>query len=82
MSRLKPLTEVVNQPWLTKSEIRKLFKCGYNRANEIFNAAAEVDENEVMFRPFDYRVRTKTVLSLLGITEEEMKKSVLPDAQS
>lgn len=83
MSRLKTLPELVNQPLMTKADIRRVFRVGTIKAKNLFDRAATIDDAILPFgRPFDNKVRTKTILTLLGIEDEEMKKSVLPYAQS
>lgn len=82
MSRLKTLAEIVDQPFLTKADIRKILRCGSEKAREVFELAEQIDVSELAYRVFDYKVRTASVCRVIGIPHEELKKSVLQYAPS
>lgn len=73
MAKLKGLFEIANGMHITKRGIARLFEINYERSCTIFDKAQEIEIKELGSNYFDKRrVRTKTVLKLLGLTKEDV----------
>ena len=75
MRPIRSAEEVVTGVFMTKADIRRLFRTGSDRASEIFNRADAIDRDEIKFRVFEDRVRTTSVCQVLGITLDELKRA-------
>ena len=75
MNRNKTVEEIANSMFMSKADIRKMFRFGSDRAKAIFDRADLIDAEEIRYRVFDDRVRTTSVCKVLGITVEQLKKA-------
>lgn len=66
--------ELANEPYLKKSQIKKLFNLSTGDTNKVFEKASELDDRE-LFRA-ETKVRTKSVCKVIGYEVDEIKKLV------
>lgn len=74
MRHKKTKEEIANSFFVTKTEIQLLFGLTRLAAEKCFCTAQQLDVERLKANYFNYRtVRLKTVLEVLGLTEEELK---------
>ena len=83
MPQPKSLEQTAKQALLSKTDIMRLFRIGHRAAGRIYASAEAIDKKDLgEYRAMETRVRTKSVLKVLGLNEDDLKKSVLPNAPS
>ena len=71
----KSREELVHSFFVSVTEISRLFGCGRVMAEKCFKAAQLIDEKEMTINYLDAnKVRLSSVLTVIGITEEELTK--------
>ena len=66
--------EIAHSFFVTKSEIQLLFGLTRKASEDCFTRAQQIDVERLKANYFNYQtVRLKTVLEVLGLTEEELK---------
>lgn len=81
MRRAKSRDEIVNSPYVTKTEIRRLFGESYGTATRIYELALEKDRAELKGRliyEFGEKVRLESVCWVMGIKIKDLKSGVAP----
>ena len=83
MSRVKTLPEIARQPLLTKADIQRVLQISNRSAKKIYDRANKLDHDELgPYTAIDYKVRMSSVCKVLGLTQDEIIKSVSPYAPS
>lgn len=73
----KTSEEIVKSFFVTKSEIQLLFGLTRKATAICFTRAQRLDVERLKANYFNYQtVRLKTVLEVLGLTEEELKEKI------
>ena len=76
MQRLKSRTEIANQIYLSKADIKKLLKVAPAAAKRIYGYANEIDENdeEMKYRIEPRKVRITSVATVVGMRLDILKQ--------
>lgn len=73
----KTIREIANSFHVNTTEIGKIFGCGTVMADKIFVKAKKVDYTELQDNYLDSnKVRLSTVLSVMGISEDEFRRKI------
>ena len=73
----KSREELCNSFFVSVTEIARLFGCGRVMAEKCFSAAQKIDKEQMSINYLDsQKVRMASVLNVVGITEEELRKKV------
>ena len=75
--RKKTVQEIASSFHVCVTEIGRLFGCGRVMADQIFDRARNIDRNELRENYLDEaKVRLTSVLRVMGISEEELRRKV------
>lgn len=66
--------DIANQLFVTKTDIKKLLNCRWEKASQLFEMVNEIDEREIPFRVHEDKVRTEIVLQKAGISQKTLIK--------
>lgn len=73
----KSREQILEQFYLSKEDIRVLFKIGYKKADETFKRADEIDEKELKeYRIERNKVRITTLCKVTGFTLNTLHKQI------
>lgn len=72
----KTRAEVLQQTYLTRSDVKKLLDVSYPIAVKGFNQAMEIDRAEMEFRIWETRVRLTSVLRAFGVSYGQLEKQI------
>lgn len=75
--RIKPVEELLESPYLTQAEIKRLFGFSYEEAHIIFKKSQCIDMRELpvyrrVYGTVPKKVRSKSVWSVIGYSKEEI----------
>lgn len=77
MRRIKSRDEIIASPYVTKTEIRRVFGESYGTASRIYEMALEKDQAELkgrMIYQYGEKVRMSSVCWVMGIKLSDIKK--------
>ena len=76
MQRLKSRTEIANQIYLNKADIKKLLKVSPAKAKRIYEYADEIDKNDenMKYRIEPRKVRITSVAKVVGMKLDILKQ--------
>ena len=81
MRRAKSRDEIIASPYVTKTEIRRLFGESYGTASRIYELALEKDRAELTGRlvyQYGEKVRLESVCWVMGIKIKDLKSGIPP----
>lgn len=76
MKRAKNREEILDSPYVTKTEIRRLLGVSYTTASRIYELALKKDQAELRGRliyPYGEKTRLSSVCWVLGIKLKDLK---------
>lgn len=76
MKKAKSRDEIINSPYVTKTEIRRLLGESYGTATRIYDLALKKDQAELAGRlvyPYGEKVRLESVCWVMGIKLKNLK---------
>ena len=76
MKKVKSRDEIIASPYVTKTEIRRLFGESYGTSTRIYQKALEKDRIELKDRliyPYGEKVRLESVCWVMGIKLKDLK---------
>ena len=77
MQRLKTREEIVTQPFVNKADIQKLFLVGYSTATKIYQAANQLDDDQLgIYRIEPTKVRITSVCKVSGVSLNTLQKQI------
>ena len=75
--RKKTVQEITTSFHVCSTEIGRLFECGRVMSDQIFDRARIIDRNELRENYLDEsKVRLTSVLRVMGISEEELRRKI------
>lgn len=81
MRRAKSRDEIIASPYVTKTEIRRLFGESYGTATRIYELALKKDQAELSGRlvyPYGEKVRLESVCWVMGVKIKDLKSGIPP----
>lgn len=81
MKKVKSRDEILDSPYVTKTEIRRLFGESYGTASRIYEMALEKDRAELsgrMIYQYGEKVRLSSVCWVMGIRLKDLKSGTAP----
>ena len=72
---MKTREELLNQIYLSQTDIQQLLSISYEKAKRLYDQC-DYYENGLNFRLFENKIRMKTLLHTLGISYEELERSI------
>lgn len=85
--RIKPIEDLLQSPYLTQTEIKRLFGFSYEESRTIFEKSQCIDMRELpeyrrVYGVVPKKVRSKTVWSVIGYSKEEVDQMKRADGGS
>ena len=75
---IKTREELLKEPYLKVIEIQRLYGLSYREASKCFKNAKKIDDEELgIWKVTDTKVRSKSVLKILGFTQKQLEEIVL-----